>query len=143
MRLSVRTKLLGMAGILLALMLLIGAISIKSLAAVNEKGGSMYVDRVVPIRDLAEVRALLGDIDSQIQRAITDSKGDDGEYAEIVAKDLQAVDKLVETYEATFLVDAEKQGLLAFHDGWASYQKSAGALLDHAERGDDAAAIRE
>jgi methyl-accepting chemotaxis protein len=142
MRLSVRTKLLGMAGILLALTLLIGAISIKSLAAVNEKGGSMYADRVVPIRDLAEVRALLGDIDSQIQRAITDTKGDDAKYADTAAKDTQAIDDLVKAYEATFLVDAEKQGLRSFHDAWNRYQESFGALLDHTSRGDDAAAVR-
>jgi hypothetical protein len=75
------TKLLGMAGILLVLMLAIGAISIKSLAAVNTKGGSLYNDRVVPVRGLAQSRALLGDIDSQIQRAITDSTGSNAKFA--------------------------------------------------------------
>ena len=132
-----------MAGILLALMLLIGAISIKSLAGVNEKGGSMYADRVVPIRDLAEVRALLGDVDSQIQRAITDTQGDDAKYADAVAKDAKAIDELVAAYEATFLVPAEKDGLRSFKDGWASYGDSYGALLDHAQGGDDAAAVSE
>ena len=143
MKLTLRAKLLGMASLLLALAALIGVVSITSLSSVNAKGGSMYADRVVPIRDLAEVRAILGDIDSQIQRAITDTKGDDSGYAEIVANDVKAADELIEAYEATFLVDAEKSGLRAYHSEWDGYQKSFNALLEHTARGDDAAAIAE
>jgi methyl-accepting chemotaxis protein len=141
--LSLGTKLYGMAGVLLGLMVLVGGVSINNLGAVHEKGGSMYVDRTVPIRDLAEVRALLGDIDSQIQRAITDSKGPDTEYAETVAGDVEAVDELVAAYEATFLVQAEKDGLKSYHESWDAYQESFNALLEHAQAGDDEAAIRE
>src|SRR5262245_60683759 len=110
MRFSLRAKLLAMAGALLVLTALLGAVSIKNLAAVDAKGGAMYADRVVPIRDLAEVRALLGDIDSQIQRAITDRTGDDSKYTATVAQDRKAIDALVEGYQATFLVPAEKAG---------------------------------
>jgi methyl-accepting chemotaxis protein len=141
--LSLGTKLYGMAGVLLALMLLLAGISITNLGSVNEKGGSMYSDRTVPIRDLAEVRALLGDIDSQIQRAITDSSGDDKQYVDTVAKDVVAIDKLVEAYEATFLVQAEKDGLRRYHDSWERYQKTFNAVLEHAAAGDEAAATRE
>ena len=132
-----------MASVLLALAALIGLISIKNLSSVNAKGGSMYADRVVPIRDLAEIRAILGDIDSQIQRAITDTSGDDSVYAETVAKDVKAADDLVKGYEATFLVAAEKDGLRAYHGEWRAYQKSFGALLEHTSQGDDRKAIAE
>jgi hypothetical protein len=48
----------------------------------------MYADRVVPIRDLAQVRADLGDIDSQIQRAITDqSEANRAKYPATSEKD--------------------------------------------------------
>jgi methyl-accepting chemotaxis protein len=143
MRLTLRTKLLGMASVLLALAALIGIVSIKNLSSVNAKGGSMYTDRVVPMRDLAEVRAILGDIDSQIQRAITDSTGDDANYVEIVANDVVAADDLIKTYESTFLVEAEKTGLSKYHERWTVYQKSFNALLEHTVRGDEAAAIAE
>jgi methyl-accepting chemotaxis protein len=143
MRLTIRTKLLAMAGALLGLTLLIGVISIINLAAVNAKGGSMYADRVVPIRDLAEVRGILGDLDSQIQRAITDSTGDDAAYVETVENDFRVIDRLVKGYEATFLVAAERQGLRAYHDSWPRYRRSIGVVLEHATRGDEAAAIRE
>src|SRR5688572_25343789 len=130
MRLTLRTKLLAMAGALLAFSVLIGVISIKSLSSVDAKGGSMYADRVVPIRDLAEVRAILGDIDSMIQRAITDT-GDDSAYAETVARDVVTADALVKDYEATLLVPAEKQVLRAYHSEWDAYRKSFTALLEH------------
>ncbi len=143
MRLTVRTKIVGLACVLLALMMLVGAVAIHGLGAVNSRGSSMYADRVVPIRDLAEVRALLGDVDSQIQRAITDSGGDDGAYVEAVTKDVRAIDELVEGYEATKLVAAEQRGLRGYHASWQRYQKSVEALLADATRGDDAGAIRE
>jgi methyl-accepting chemotaxis protein len=141
--LSLGTKLYGMAGVLLGLMVLVGVVSINNLGAVNEKGGSMYLDRTVPIRDLAEVRARLGDIDSQIQRAITDSKGPDTEYVETVADDVEAVDELIAAYEATFLVQAEKDGLKRYHDSWDGYQETVNTLLEHAQAGDEPAAARE
>jgi methyl-accepting chemotaxis protein len=142
MRLSIRTKLLAMASVMLALMLLIGAIAVSSLGTVNGKGASMYADRVVPIRDLAEVRALLGDIDSQIQRAITD-RGDDTGYVTTVDEDVRELDALIAEYASTYLVAGEKTRLRAFREEWAQYRRSVSALLDRAVAGDDAGAVRE
>jgi methyl-accepting chemotaxis protein len=142
MRLSIRTKLLAMASVMLALMLLIGASSIRSLAAVDGKGGSMYADRVVPIRDLAEARALLGDIDSQIQRAITDTGGDDAGYVAAAKADADKLDALMARYAKTFLVEREKAGLRRFQADWDGYQETVSTLLDAAVAGDDAGAVR-
>ena len=65
----IRAKLFGLAGVLLAFTALIGFMSVRGLAAVDAKGGSMYRDRVVPLHDLGDARSLLGDIDSQILRS--------------------------------------------------------------------------
>ena len=43
----IRAKLFALAGILLAFTALLGFMSVRSLAAVDAKGGSMYRDRVV------------------------------------------------------------------------------------------------
>jgi hypothetical protein len=75
MTLGIRAKLLAGFGAVLALAAIVGATGVFSLRNVNDLSGSMYADRVVPIRDMAQVRALLGDIDSMIQRAITDDDG--------------------------------------------------------------------
>ena len=69
MRLSLRGKLLALAGIILAMTLVLGIASITSLS-VGSKGASMYGDRVVPLRDLGEVRGILGDLDSQTLRSL-------------------------------------------------------------------------
>jgi methyl-accepting chemotaxis protein len=141
--LSLGTKLYGLAGVLLALLLLVGALSVKNLGAVNAKGGSMYADRVVPIRDLAQVKSLLGDIDSQMQRSITDPAGHDAQYAKVVEDDVKAIDRLVQTYEGTLLVEAEERGLERWQESWGDYQESFRALLGHSLKGDESAAIAE
>jgi methyl-accepting chemotaxis protein len=136
-RLSVRAKLFGSAGVLLVLMTAVGVLAIVNLASVNAKGGSMYADRVVPIRDLAQVRALLGDIDSQIQRAITDQSAENRElYPKTSEADAVQMDELVEAYEATFLVQEEKDGLVAYHADWDAYQAAFREVLDRAGAGD-------
>jgi hypothetical protein len=122
MRFPLRMKLFGGFGVVLALAALLGVVSISKLAAVDAKGGSMYADRVVPLRDLSEARAVLGHIDSQIQRAITDTHGSDAEYAKVSDADAAKIDRLVTAYEATTLVDAEKRGLRAYHRDWDAYK---------------------
>ena len=71
--LAISKKLYGMAGVLLAFLTILGVVSISNLGAVNALGGSVYADRVVPLKDVSEVRALLGDIDSQVLRSFAAS----------------------------------------------------------------------
>jgi methyl-accepting chemotaxis protein len=130
-----------MAAVLLGLMVLIGTVSVAKLAAVDARGGSMYADRVVPVRDLAEARAQLGDIDSQIQRAIT--HGSDQAYADVADADAKRIDALIKGYEATLLVPAETAGLRRFHAAWTAYRTSFQAVLADTAAGDDDAAVRE
>ncbi len=137
---SLRVKLFGGFGIVLALMALLGVVSIGKLSAVNAKGGSMYVDRVVPLRDLSESRAALGDIDSQIQRAITDTHGSDAGDARIADADAAKIDRLIATYETTTLVDAEKRGLRDHHRDWSTYKTAYKAVLTRSLHGSDTAA---
>src|SRR3954465_14208540 len=120
MKLTLRTKLFGLAGLLLALMTVVGIVSILNLGSVGRQGGSMYADRVVPVRDLGQARSLLGDIDSQILRTFG-TTADEGPMLAAARKDQEGVDGLIKTYEATYLVDAEKQGLTGFHQAWDQY----------------------
>ncbi|MEI7744283.1 MAG: MCP four helix bundle domain-containing protein, partial [Chloroflexota bacterium] len=140
MRLNVKARLLGSSAILIALMALIGGIAVVNLGSVNQLGASMYGDRTAPIRDLGQARAYLGDIDSQIQRNITTTTHSP-EYATAAAADATGVDKLIVAYEATSLVQAEKDGLVIYHTDWTAYQAAYKAVLDAATAGDDAKAI--
>jgi methyl-accepting chemotaxis protein len=141
-RLNVQGKLYGLAGVLLLFLLCSGLLAIKNLGSVQALGGSMFDDRVVPLVQLGDARALVGDIDSQIQRDISDPRRS-ARYAAAVAKDAERVDAQISAYEATMLVDAEKAGLADFHTNWDAYRAGYAAVLDAAGRGDAAAARRE
>jgi methyl-accepting chemotaxis protein len=141
MKMSLQTKLFGGFGVVLALMALLGVVAVGKLAAVDAKGGTMYLDRVVPLRDLSEARALLGDIDSQIQRAITDTHGSDAGYADVSDADAGKIEKLITAYEATTLVDAEKSGLRTYHGDWNAYKAAYAGVLEPALGGNKPAAV--
>ncbi|MEZ5101954.1 MAG: methyl-accepting chemotaxis protein [Thermoleophilia bacterium] len=139
--LGLQGKILGLAGLLIVLVGVVGALSLTSLGAVDAKGESIYADRVVPLRDLGEVRSLLGDIDSQIQRAITDADAANHEgYASTSAADESKIDELIAAYEATFLVEDEKTGLVAYHESWDQYRQAYATVLERAGAGDPAGA---
>jgi methyl-accepting chemotaxis protein len=139
MKLKVQGKLYGLAGALLAFLVLIGLLAISNLGAVNRLGSSMFGDRVVPLVQLGEARALLGDIDSQIQRNISDAAGA-RQYRQISDKDAAGIAEQIKAYEGTLLVDAEKRGLVQYHTGWDAYRAAYSQVLTAAARGDDAAA---
>src|SRR4051794_36032855 len=121
-RFPIRAKLLVLAGALLAFAAFQGVLSIRNLGAVNAKGGSMYRDRVVPVRDLGQARSLLGDIDSQILRTFG-TTADEQTMLATARQDQAGVDALIQAYEATYLVEGEKQGLVGFHEAWDRYTK--------------------
>ena len=153
--LGLQTKLYGMAGILLALMALVGVLSIKNLASVDELGGSMYNDRVVPMNDLGKIRGLLGDIDSQVQRVVTDTSpqsadpaepptqiGADSGYSDLVFDDEKGTNELLKKYKDRPLLAEEKKLLAEFEPKWAEYQKVYRDMFDAALAGREAEATR-
>jgi methyl-accepting chemotaxis protein len=142
MKLSLQTKLLGAFGIVLALTALLGILSINTLAGVNSKGGAMYTGSVVPLREVSEARALLGDIDSQIQRAITDIHGSDATYARISDADVKQIDAAIAKHRGAFSAPAELTALRSFDRDWAAYRLAYSSVLRSAARGDEAAATK-
>jgi methyl-accepting chemotaxis protein len=138
---GLRGQLYGLAGLLLALLLVVGLVSLRGVSDVDAKGGSMYSDRVVPLNQLSESRALLGDIDSQIQRAIT--SGDrSSRWATVSDQDADKIDALIEKYSSTFLVEAEKAQLAKFRAKWDAYKKAYNGVLEGAAKGDTADATK-
>src|SRR3712207_2854939 len=95
--LAIGKKLFALAGVLLAFLAILGIVSIKNLGSVNELGGSVYNDRVVPIHDLSAARSYLGDIDSQVLRPqVTGDDRDD--FIATAKKDVKEIDALIEKY---------------------------------------------
>ena len=134
MRISLRGKLLALAGTILAMTLVLGIVSIASLSSVGSKGASMYGDRVVPLRDLSQVRGLLGDIDSQTLRSFAPG-GDAAVARRTAARDQRQIDALVRDYRETHLVGGEQKALKAFDSAWAAYTSDATEGLNLAVAG--------
>ncbi|WP_210493667.1 methyl-accepting chemotaxis protein [Patulibacter sp. SYSU D01012] len=138
-RYSLRAKLFALVGVLLTLLVAVGLLGVRAVGVVEEAGRSMYGDRVVPLRDLGRARALVGDIDSVVQRAIHD--GDPGRrsgYAARADRSRAEVDGILRRYAATELVAAEQRDLRLMRTRWAAYQRSYAQVFRRA--GDPAAA---
>jgi beta-phosphoglucomutase-like phosphatase (HAD superfamily) len=91
---SLQLKLLSLSALLIGLIAVSGGVSLMALGAVKDKGATMYSDRVVPLTQIGEVRGLLGDIDSQIQRAITSGKPT-VEFSDITTADTEKISEIV------------------------------------------------
>ena len=132
--LAIGKKLFALAGVLLVFLAILGIVSVKNLSAVNEIGGTVYNDRVVPIHDISAARSYLGDIDSQVLRVTVTGK-DDGDFIATAKEDVKEIDALIAKYEATKLVEAEKKGLEAYHGNWGKYKAAFTEIQDLAAAG--------
>jgi methyl-accepting chemotaxis protein len=142
--LSIRARIVAVAAVLLVFVAVVGAAGLRALHGVEGIAGSMYADRVVPLRDLGQARGLLGDIDSQIQRAITDrDPARSARYAGQVQADVDAVVPLIAAYARTELVPAEQAGLAEYRRLWPRYARSFRAVLAAAGDGRPRDATRE
>jgi methyl-accepting chemotaxis protein len=129
-RLTLRAKILGLSGMLLAFLVVVGVVGVRALGQVDRVAGSMYDDRVVPLRDLGEARALLGDIDSQVQRAIHDrDAGRLATYRTAAARDRTRFERLFAAYTRTKLVPAEERQVAAFRQRWPALLASVDAVF--------------
>lgn len=136
-----RGKLLSGFGAVLGLTAILGIAALLGLRGTAIIARSMYADRVIPLRDLAQVRADLGDIDSQIQRAITDRPGADRTgYTTAAERDAAEMDRLLAAYTGTRLTADALDGLAAYQQAWSTYQATFRAVLRAAEAGDLAGA---
>ncbi|WP_169449210.1 methyl-accepting chemotaxis protein [Patulibacter americanus] len=129
-RLTLRAKILGLSAMLLAFLLVVGVVGIRALGSVDRVAGSMYDDRVVPLRDLGAARAVLGDIDSQVQRAIHDRDVSRvATYRAVIARDRERLEGLFSGYTATVLVPEERRQVAAFRQRWPAFNASVDGLL--------------
>jgi methyl-accepting chemotaxis protein len=140
-RVGVKVKLLGSAGILLALMVAVGVLGMTSLANVDSKSQAMYDDAVKPLADLGVARAELNE-----NRALTHNhmlatthasklaiEGEIKTNNEIVASRLAAVQKTLQT-------DGARAEFAALLDNLQSYIAARDKVLAVSRSGDGEAA---
>jgi methyl-accepting chemotaxis protein len=135
-RLTLRAKILGLSGMLLAFLLVVGVGGIRALGSVDRVAGAVYQDRVVPLRDLGEARAVLGSMDSGVQRAIHDRDATRrAAYRTAVVRDRQRLERLFSGYTATVLVAAERRQVAAFRERWPAFNASVDRILSASAQG--------
>jgi len=146
-KLGVRAKLLGMAGLLVALLVAIGLFGIFNLSTVNDLAHSMYADRTVPIDQLGKIDLALVDEQRLALRGILYA-GQADIQAQVdtdIAADEALVKEQLDAYAATFLLDSEKAGLADFRTSYALYQqqREAARVLARAGKVEEAKAANK
>src|SRR4051812_17876388 len=128
-KLSVQTKILAAAGLMLTLMLLVAVLAIAKLGAVHTIAHGMYADRVVPLRDVGSMRAELGNVDTQLQRAIHDPvRAHQRAYAAGAQADAAEIERLVRAYRTTADTGAERRELAQFAASWKPLRAAARSM---------------
>jgi methyl-accepting chemotaxis protein len=124
MKLGVRAQLLGTSGALLALLVLVGVLSMLNLGSVNDMGRKMYVDNTVPIQQLGAINTALVDkaravvygatpgVDAATQQKIDDA---------IVADDRKISDNLA-AFEAGNLTTGQQAAVAEYTAAAAEYK---------------------
>jgi methyl-accepting chemotaxis protein len=137
MKFTIRTKLLGLAGLLLALLTLVGVLAVVSLGRVNARAASMYADQTVPAQKLGEVSTAVVDAHRSLLRQLLYT-GDAGvatqEQQARIADDATVVSDLA-AIGKTKLAPAERAGLKRFSSLWAGYRALRNRSLAEAHAG--------
>jgi methyl-accepting chemotaxis protein len=142
-RRGIRFKLLSAFSAVLLLMVLLGAIALRSLSSVNTIASTSYEGYLLPLRQLAQLRDRLGDIDSQTLRALADSsERGRSSYTATADKDAADVETLLAAYQTSVVSADEKQAYAAFLADWRQYQDAYRSVLRAANGGDTAGATR-
>jgi len=139
-RFSLRAKLLGLAGILLALMVGISAISIVKLNAAKSDANSIYVDRLVPLSKAEEVAREVTNQQRLLLRglAIGDDLQDDIDAD--LEKSATAVDGALKSYDSGHLLASEQAVLAQLEKQYNAYAETRDEVRERKTSGDDAGA---
>ena len=90
--LSVRWKLLGLAGVLVALMVVSGVLGIVNISSSASKGDRLYANATVPIEHLVKMEGSLGNVDTDVLRTVSLGTGGT-QYARAFQSDAAAVEQ--------------------------------------------------
>jgi methyl-accepting chemotaxis protein len=89
-RISLKTKLFGLSGVLLALTVLLALLGIKSLSDVNDHATSLYDEGAVPLANVAALRSRTND-DRRLVSALALGKADRSMTSAVEEENLQTI----------------------------------------------------
>jgi methyl-accepting chemotaxis protein len=141
-RLSLKQKLFGSAAMLLALMGIVGVMTVRDLGSARDLGEEMYTDRAVPLQKLGQIDAALVDQQRLALRGILLASRHDAQAAvdREAAADAALVERMLRSYGATKMTPEEAEGLARFRSSYSTYETLRQQLRAQSRKGDAAAA---
>jgi methyl-accepting chemotaxis protein len=140
-RIGIKTKLLGSAGLLLLLMVLIGALGVMSMGTVTTKSESMYNNAVRPLADLGTARAALDENRTLTGAHILEPTSAGQDQAErIMAANDKRIDASLADIEKTLQSDSAKTAFTTLKQHLKDYEAGRAEVLKLSRSGNEAAA---
>lgn len=122
MKVAMRLSLL--AGSLVALMIVIGALGIEGMSQANQGMRTVYIDRVVPMRDLKDIIDNYAIILNNIPADLSAGRTQLNKAEEESRQRFETVEKLWHEYLATYLIDDEKKLVAVINPLWADAEST-------------------
>jgi methyl-accepting chemotaxis protein len=105
---AIKSRLVAIISFLLLSCLLIGIGGLSSLQSVNASLKTVYEDRLIAMGDLDRVIRLVNRHQLSLAKALTDDPAKNAAEMDKVDKDIEAGDKVLAGYNATYMTDKEK-----------------------------------
>ncbi len=107
-----------------ALLVVLGAVSMHGTMGINTNMLGIYNDRLIPVTQAATVRGSMLRIRANaLTHIITQDQAKLHELVEDIKKLDAKIDEEIKKYEASYLVEAEKQALAKFKKEWAEFKQ--------------------
>ncbi|NPV86639.1 MAG: HAMP domain-containing protein [Anaerolineae bacterium] len=138
---NLRAKILGGFLLIVAMMLVITAVSYFNMKAIDDGMVEMYHDRTLPIAQIGAADTELYRIRGSVFKyvLIPDQRQ---EIMNEIRTSIEEVNRQMDLYRATNLVEEEKQALQAFDLAWSRYQGAVEETLANVNAGNQEAAMR-
>ncbi len=133
--LSVRWKLLGLAGILVGFMVISGVLGIVNISSSASKGDDLYQNATVPIEQLELVETSLGNVDSDLLKSFS-TRGNAAQYGQAFQADSTALEQAFRAYRGSSLSGTELSNAQQFQSLWTQYRAAGESVVELAGKGE-------
>ncbi|MEI7847779.1 MAG: MCP four helix bundle domain-containing protein, partial [Chloroflexota bacterium] len=138
--LKTSVKLIGSFILIAILLVALAVLSFFQMKSINDGMTTMYFDRLVPVKQLGNIKADLYTIRGDVYKAllIPDEKAASEASIPVLIKN---VDDNFTAYTSTLLLDSEKAELAVFEPAWVEYKAAIAEILALENAGKRDAAI--
>jgi len=141
--LNLQRKLMTAFMVATSISVIIGWIGYTTADEIKRNQDTLYLDRLVPIRDLGYANTAVANIDVHIRNAFHEGlRPSWGKHEPVIRERMRKVEKLIAEYSNTYLVEDEKKHLALFMDVWRPFQKDMEDFIVIVRSGNTAEADR-